>query len=138
MIKKELKKAEFERSYEDKYSNIFYVARDEDGKLKLYKNKPIRNKTCKGCWGCHDDIDLVMTIDKELFPDLSWNDDPEEVCLCLNNKRYHTVKVEELDRLYRIDWNYSDMKETLETYEDIIQRYNSLPWYKRIFKKVSI
>lgn len=118
-----------------RYSNIFYVARDEDGKLKLYKNKPIRNKTC---WGCHDDIDLVMTIDKELFPDLSWNDDPEEVCLCLNNKRYHTVKVEELDRLYRIDWNYSDMKETLETYEDIIQRYNSLPWYKRIFKKVSI
>lgn len=118
-------------------SNIFYVARDEDGRLRLYEDKPIRNKTHKGCWGCYDGSWAVI-IDRGLFPNLSWNDDPEEVCLCLNNERYHTVKVEELDRLYRIDWNYSDMKETLETYLDIIQRYNSLPWYKRIFKKVSI
>lgn len=118
-------------------SNIFYVARDKDGRLRLYEDKPIRNKTHKGCWGYYNGSWAVI-INRGLFPDLSWNDEPKEVCLCLNNERYHTVKIEELDRLYRIDWNYSDMKETLETFEDIIQRYNSLPWYKRIFKKVSI
>ena len=135
MIRKEFEKTMSESFYGAMPSNIFYVARDEDGKLKLYKNKPIRNKTCKGCWGCND-IDSTMMIDEELFTDLSWDDDPEEVCLYLNNERYRKVKVEELDRLYTIDWNYSDMKATLETFEDRIQRYNSLPWYKRIFKKV--
>lgn len=135
MIRKESEKTMSKRSYRAMHSNIFYVARDKDGKLKLYKTKPIRNKTCKGCWGGND-IDSVMMIDKELFTDLSWDDDPEEVCLCLNNERYHTVKVEELDRLYTRDWIYSDMKATLDTFEDRIQRYNSLPWYKRIFKKV--
>lgn len=135
MIRKEFEKTMSESSYEAMPSNIFYVARDEDRKLKLYKNKPIRNKTCKGCWGCND-IDSAMMIDEELFTDLSWDDDPEEVYLCLNNERYRKVKVEELDRLYTIDWNYSDMKATLETFEDRIQKYNSLPWYKRIFKKV--
>ena len=58
------------RSYRAMHSNIFYVARDENGKLKLYKTKPIRNKTCNGCWGCND-IDSVMMIDEELFTDLS-------------------------------------------------------------------
>lgn len=135
MIQKEFEKTMSESSYGAMPSNIFYVARDEDGKLKLYKNKPIRNKTCKGCWGGND-IDSSIMIDEELFTDLSWDDDPEEVYLCLNNERYRKVKVEELDRLYTIDWNYSDMKATLETFEDRIQRYNSLPWYKRIFKKV--
>ena len=118
MIQKEFEKPMSESSYGAMPSNIFYVARDEDGKLKLYKNKPIRNKTCKGCWGCND-IDSAMMIDEELFTDLSWDDEPEEVCLCLNNKRYRKVKVEDL-----------------ETFEDRIQRYNSLPWYKRIFERV--
>ena len=132
MTQKEFEKTMFKKFYG---ANIFYVARDKDGKLKLHKNKPIRNKTCNGCWGCND-IDSFMMIDEELFKDLSWDDEPVEVCLCLNNERYHTVKVKELDRLYERDWNYSDMKETLETFEDRIHRYNSLPWYKRIFEKV--
>lgn len=115
-----------------------WIARNKDGSLWICNTKPIRtsDKGNKGYWE-YDDFDGILEIkDKSLFSDLTWEDEPVEVCLCLNTEKFHTVKVEELDRLYRMDWNYSDMKETLETFEDRIQRYNSLPWYKRIFKKV--
>ena len=113
-----------------------FVARNKNGDLYLFGSKPQRNEKF-GFWSCGSNcIKITDNYHKKMFKNLQWNDDPEEVCLCLNNERYHTVKVEELDRLYEIDWNYSDMKETLETFEDRIQRYNSLPWYKRIFEKV--
>lgn len=115
--------------------NIKYVHNNTSNHLWLYiTDKPIRMSRAynpnlddmdyTGCWLGADSS--MMPIDDSLFPELKWEDEPQEVCLCVNNEKYHTVKVEVLDRLY-------SEKQSLE---DRIEKYNSLPWYKRIFKKV--
>lgn len=60
-----------------------WVARDKDGCLWLYIYKPIRSKT-NYWWEVDEqntplDEDDCMLIDIELFPDLSWEDEPIEV-----------------------------------------------------------
>lgn len=57
---------------------IMWVARDENTKLWLFINKPIRSKNILGYWGC---IGECMELDSELFPDLKWEDEPIEVRL---------------------------------------------------------
>lgn len=62
-----------------------WVARDKDEDLWLYTDKPKRSQT--NCWWEADtqtnplDADEVMLINRELFPDLSWEDEPIEVDL---------------------------------------------------------
>ena len=111
-----------------------WVARDKDGTLKCFSKRPNR----LGVSWCVDDnvCGYSMLIDSNLFHDLKWKDEPLEVCLCINNEKYHTVKIEELNRLYNTDWSYQDMKETLETYFDMVDNYRKLPWYKRIFTNI--
>lgn len=108
-----------------------WIARDKRGSLYLFNNKPTRGidifEPNDGC---------CMEIDCDLFPEIRWEDEPQEVCICINNEKYHTVKLEELNRLYEIDWKYQDMKETLESYQDMIDNYRKLPWYKRIFNNI--
>ncbi|MBQ0073637.1 MAG: hypothetical protein KBT34_05545 [Prevotella sp.] len=108
-----------------------WVARDKDGTLFLYQSIPDRGKAT-----FEPNDGSYMDIDSDLFPDLKFEDEPIQVSLCLNNERYHTVKHEELNRLYEIDWRYSDMKETLESYQAMIENYRRLPWYKRIIIKI--
>lgn len=108
-----------------------WIARDKNGNLFLYQSIPNRGKaTFEPTDGSY------MDIDSDLFPDLRFEDEPIQISLWLNDEKYHTVKLEELNRLYEIDWRYSDMKETLESYETMIDNYRKLPWYKRIFKKI--
>lgn len=108
-----------------------FIARDKSGSLYLFNEKPIRGKDM-----FKPSIGYYMEIDYDLFPDQKWEDEPQEVCICLNNEKYHTVKLEELNRLYEIDWKYQDKKETLESYQDMIDNYRRLPWYKRVFKNI--
>ena len=114
-----------------------WVARDKDYDLSLFTYLPKRCKDYGGSWEAADCEDSEYCgLNKKLFPELKWEDEPLEVCLCINNEKYHTVKIEELNRLYNIDWSYQDMKETLETYFDMVGNYRKLPWYKRIFTNI--
>ena len=59
---------------ENKYK--LWVARDKRGELFLYKTKPILD--CDfGIW--FTNLDCMGTISKDLFPDITWEDEPIEV-----------------------------------------------------------
>ena len=59
---------------ENKYK--LWVARERRGELFLYKTKPILD--CDfGIW--FSDLDCMGTISKNLFPDLTWENEPLEV-----------------------------------------------------------
>ena len=59
---------------ENKYK--LWVARERSGGLFLYKTKPILD--CDfGIW--FSDLDCMGTISKNLFPDLTWEDEPIDV-----------------------------------------------------------
>ena len=59
---------------ENKYK--LWVARERSGGLFLYKTKPILD--CDfGIW--FSDLDCMGTISKNLFPELTWEDEPIEV-----------------------------------------------------------
>lgn len=73
-----------------------WVARDKDGELYLYSDKPERYNTDEPFWG----IPKSQTIEKDnefrafilpsvLFPDLKWENEPIEVELTM--KRNETV-----------------------------------------------
>lgn len=95
-----------------------WIARDKNGNLNLFQTKPIRK------YGYKWEEDVVykhsIELDNSLFPDLSWEDEPEGVCLCLNNEKYHTVKLDTLDKLY-------DTKERFNELQERIDKFNSLP-----------
>ena len=68
---------------------MMFIARDEDGRLFLYRKKPERMHTAKGDkWygggGC-------MEIEKGLFPEVAFRDGPKEVFLTIN-KVVHSQK----------------------------------------------
>ena len=57
-----------------------WVARDKDGELTLYSNKPRR---CEFIGWNHESWDsgndYWIELDSKLFPDLTWDDEPIEV-----------------------------------------------------------
>lgn len=57
-----------------------WIARDECGDLFLYEFKPTKRKI-EGTWYDWDDGDRfgIIQLDKSLFPDLSWDNEPIEV-----------------------------------------------------------
>ena len=70
-----------------KPADIMFVARDRDGELFVFKDKPIRssNENLSPAWDCWDvdgiNGDLAMELNKGLFPNLRWEDEPIEVRL---------------------------------------------------------
>ena len=69
------------RAHAQRFSNtltIMYVARDKDGTLWLYTEKPRREEE-SGLWFL--DINKNMQINSEEFPQLKWEDEPIEVKL---------------------------------------------------------
>lgn len=69
----------------------FFVARDKDGKLWLYLNKPIRcNENiwapCKqGCSLCIGEVFKNIGLNEADYKDLKWEDEPVEVFLNLED-----------------------------------------------------
>lgn len=58
-----------------------FAARDETGKLFLFNNKPERdNSEQYGYWYASDG-EFVLNIDENLFPNLTWDDEPLEVTM---------------------------------------------------------
>lgn len=55
-----------------------WVARDKDGDLKFFANKPIRNEDY---WAEHP-LGEFCRINDWLFPELKWEDEPIEVNIC--------------------------------------------------------
>lgn len=60
-----------------------WVARDKNGTVWLYTNKPIRSSMFSR-WNVDTENSLFSTnewmeIDGDLFPDLKWEDEPIEV-----------------------------------------------------------
>lgn len=64
--------------------NKLWVARDNDGELYLYNEKPEFYNDCK-VWFAGG---ILAKLDNNLFPDLTWYDEPLEVMLTpvLNHK----------------------------------------------------
>ncbi len=57
-----------------------WIARDDDGTLGLYSEKPSRTNEY-GCWGIvvKNDNQFSVMLEPELFHDLNWSDNPLEV-----------------------------------------------------------
>lgn len=80
--------------------NDMYVARDKDGTLWLYSEKPHREENY-GVW--YSDRVNIMEINSEEFPQLKWEDEPIEVKLIIShetNNNTHRNKQDALPRLY--------------------------------------
>lgn len=60
-----------------------WVARDEDGHLFMYCTKPERYEALQVWMGGYADFDLRNA----LFPDLTWDSEPEEVEIILKRKK---------------------------------------------------
>lgn len=63
-----------------------FIAKDSDGKLFLYSpNPPIKETTQ---WISLDGRSSIFTIDKELFPEVKWEDEePTEINIEIVNKQ---------------------------------------------------
>ena len=60
-----------------------WVARDEDGDLRIYREIPKRSKR-EGMW----DGNIAQIVPSPLlFPDLTWESDPEPVEIILKRKK---------------------------------------------------
>ena len=54
-----------------------WIARDENGKLYIYECEPIKSEHC-----FYDTAGFVFGLrNKELFPDLTWEDDAVELLI---------------------------------------------------------
>lgn len=60
-----------------------WVAKDEDGHLFMYSTKPERDEALQVWIGRYADFDLR----DYLFPDLTWDSEPEEVELIIKRKK---------------------------------------------------
>lgn len=58
-----------------------WIAREESGRLFLFESKPIKTPKCPGLWVNDGVTTPIMEIDSNLFPVLSWTNDPVEVAL---------------------------------------------------------
>ena len=62
-----------------------FITRDSDDKLFLYQKPPI--KTEKE-WKLASNLDIVFTIDEDLFPEVKWEDEePTEINIEIVNKK---------------------------------------------------
>lgn len=122
------------------------IARDKDGTLWLYRDN-VNLERDEDHWRVvySDGTDIIdaileynmLKLPAELFPEITWESEPlTGINLVMVPPQWSMIKKEELDRLYRIDWSYDGLKETIEAYEEIISQYRKLPWWKRIFKKL--
>lgn len=60
-----------------------WVAVDDDGDLFLYRTKPARDEV-SGMWLSHE---CPLDVGINLFPDLLWDDDPQEVEIVIKRKK---------------------------------------------------
>lgn len=59
-----------------------WVARDKNGELYIYSEKPKRTQWLRWAEGS-----AFLPLSHSLFPDLTWDDDPEEVEIIIKRKK---------------------------------------------------
>ena len=66
----------------------FYIARDLDGILCLYGKKPKLSEEIEGVWVCsqYDELVNVVVLPSEYFPEVTFENSPQEVELNLVDK----------------------------------------------------
>lgn len=73
-----------------------WIARDEDGDLFLYNQKPSILKTGVDPWDCFQAPNKeFLSIPNELFPEITFENSPQEVELKLKNE----LSFEEMEEL---------------------------------------
>ena len=55
-----------------------WIARDKDGEISIYKNKPWKRENEPYHNGEFDSDDYYINIDKELYPEITWENSPKE------------------------------------------------------------
>lgn len=55
-----------------------WIARDKDGEISIYKNKPWKRENEPYHNGEFDSDDYYINIDKELYPEITWKNSPKE------------------------------------------------------------
>lgn len=55
-----------------------WIARDKDGEISIYKNKPWKRENEPYHNGEFDCDDYYINIDKELYPEITWENSPKE------------------------------------------------------------
>lgn len=55
-----------------------WIARDKDGEISIYKNKPWKRENEPYHNGEFDSDDYYINIDKELYPEVTWENSPKE------------------------------------------------------------
>lgn len=58
-----------------------FAARDETGKLFLFNNKPERDNSEQSGYWYASDGEFILNIDENMFPNLTWDDEPLEVTM---------------------------------------------------------
>lgn len=92
-----------------------WVARDEDGVLHLFKEKPFRfMKSYPGIWDTNDVPEHKMILDSSLFPNVTWNSGPLEVEMsakgCIDNLIDINIKsFKEIEELKKYIDSHSDI-----------------------------
>lgn len=55
-----------------------WIARDKDGEISIYNNKPWKRENEPYHNGEFDSDDYYINIDKELYPEITWENSPKE------------------------------------------------------------
>ena len=65
----------------------FWIARDLDGYLSLYSKKPKLSEEVEGIWVCsqYGELVNVIVLPSEYFPEVTFNNSPQEVELVIKN-----------------------------------------------------
>lgn len=62
---------------------IFSIARDKDNSLCLYSKKPKLSEEIEGLWVCGDQNDNVIILPPDMFPEVTFENSPQQVELKL-------------------------------------------------------
>lgn len=65
----------------------FYIARDLDGTLRLYGEKPKLSEETEGVWVCsqYDEFVNVIVLPSKYFPEVTFENSPQEVKIVIEN-----------------------------------------------------
>ena len=82
-----------------------WIARDEDGTLCLFNDKPHKEEENHEWLNYIDEINTYMFLDSSLFPEVQWNDEePTKVELVIKNQQTQFDKVYVIkNKSYEVD-----------------------------------
>lgn len=59
--------------------NSVCIARDKDGTLAMFKNKPILD--IDNAWYCEDDCDDFSIVNKDMFSEVTFENSPKQLII---------------------------------------------------------